>query len=742
MQASALLMVAIAISPLRDGAAQTERQPPAEAPRLDLYGDPLPPGAIARMGTVRFRHGSIINAIAFSPDGSTLAAGDWRGAVILWDVDSGLPRQRWLRKLTHPDRIGGVVDVAFSADGSLLAFSHSTAADGPATVTILNVETGEEVARIDNISTAGDEAKWQPNDHQIAFTPDAKHLVSAGENGHVRLWDVETGARLLERRWDAIMLSPQRADSFTDMAISSDGRTFAGLAGGGTTNNAVRLLIWPLGSSEEPLVVEALANCTYPSVAFSPDGSKVYTGGDLESWAVTNETTGERVSQRRSGVRVWDAKTGEKLGEIADPERNGAFRSMTLAPDGASIFIRYFDGEIEDRDAESGELKATVRAPSASRPAGYYERLVISKDGRLLAYPDNRNALRIWDLVQGAPLNERGERPNPDAASIAYVDGGAKLLASSSYVPPRFWDPATGRLLGEIELDGERRAVGGLRLSADEKRMLTPISNLKLETWSLVDRRRIREFDFGGERFRSYVISPDGALVATAFTLDLEMYVRARSRQQGAADETQTILQIWEVDSGDQLHEFKGSARDMTINNFAYVAFTPDGERIVYSDSTTVRVWDVATGALRIRFDVGEGFDRPFDLSADGKLLAALGPSRRPFQIGRLGGRTSAGDNAIALWSLESAELARRIDVDEAAGEEIRLLPNNRGALTLTEMRDVVRLYDLQTGEIAREYRIEPDRGFSDITVAPDGRSFAVAVSDGTVLTYPIPEIP
>jgi WD40 repeat protein len=266
--------------------------------------------------------------------------------------------------------------------------------------------------------------------------------------------------------------------------------------------------------------------------------------------------------------------------------------------------------------------------------------------------------------------------------------------------------------------------------------------NDALQLWDLSDRRMIREIDLGGSQHRSIEISPDGSLVAIGFGISLEKMTRIPTGFPGATDETQTIVEIRKFDSGEVLHEFRERISDMSHGNTVYLAFTPDGERVIFSDSTTVRIWEIESGRLQLRFSVGKGFDRPFDLSPDGRLLATLGPTatgaRAVAEIGRIEDRS----NSITLWDLESGEPVRRIATDEAAGEEIRLLPNNRGALTLTEMRDVVRLYDLQTGEIAREYRIEPDRGFSDITVAPDGRSFAVAVSDGTVLTYPIPEIP
>src|SRR5205823_3852012 len=87
----------------------------AAAPAVDQDGDPLPPGAVARLGTSRLRHSSMVIGICFAPDGKSLASGGWDKIIRIWDPRTG----RQLRQLEGHKQ--PVFCVLVSPDGKVLA---------------------------------------------------------------------------------------------------------------------------------------------------------------------------------------------------------------------------------------------------------------------------------------------------------------------------------------------------------------------------------------------------------------------------------------------------------------------------------------------------------------------------------------------------------------------------------------------------------------------------------------------
>src|SRR5437899_10390133 len=102
------MVALVAASCLGGWAVSPDTRPAA---KRDVYGDPLPNGAISRMGTVRFRHGGRITQIAFSPDGKTIySASPDDKAVRAWDAASGRELKQFAGK-------GGIWSVAVTPDG-------------------------------------------------------------------------------------------------------------------------------------------------------------------------------------------------------------------------------------------------------------------------------------------------------------------------------------------------------------------------------------------------------------------------------------------------------------------------------------------------------------------------------------------------------------------------------------------------------------------------------------------------
>jgi WD40 repeat protein len=148
-----LSLLLLAALTLPSAGQEVPVQPPQEEVK-----DRLPTGALARMGTIRFRHGSRILSMAFAPDGKSLAVGAGDDHVRLWDVPSG--------KELHPGKLKDtwVYAVAFSRDGRTLA-----SGSGFKTIRLWSVATGAEIRQLQGHNGAV---------KAVAFSPDGTLLAS------------------------------------------------------------------------------------------------------------------------------------------------------------------------------------------------------------------------------------------------------------------------------------------------------------------------------------------------------------------------------------------------------------------------------------------------------------------------------------------------------------------------------------------------------------------------------------
>lgn len=301
------------------------------------------PGPTWQLKQTLTGHSSVINSVAFSPDGKTLASGSGDNTVKLWDVQTGALKQT----LTgHSDLVGSV---AFVLDGKMLA---SGSADN--TIRLWDIQTGTAVL------------KKTLNGHcrgcKDAVSLDGKMLASASDDNVVKVWNVQTGA--LKRTLAA------HSDTVFSIAFSPDGKTLASGSGDKT------IKLWDMQTGALKQTLTGHSNWVY-YVAFSPDGKTLASGGYDRT------------------VMLWDAQTGALKDTIAGGDSPMAIEFVVFSPDGKTLA----NGEVLGRtlrlyDAQTRVLKQTLTGYSSG-----INSVTFSPDGKILAFGLNDNNIELWKVT-------------------------------------------------------------------------------------------------------------------------------------------------------------------------------------------------------------------------------------------------------------------------------------------------------------------------------------------------------
>ena len=201
-------------------------------------------------GTLDDRRSFGVLAMQFSPDGKTLATGDYGAFTDLWDTAARHRRAT----LTAPGTgSSGVTAVAFSPDGRTLATG-----DYQGGIYLWDTVTGRRIA---TLAGAG-----SPPVTAVVYSPDGKTLATGEGNGGTVLWDTAT------RHRRATLPEPGAA-GVTAVAFSPDGRTLA------TGDSDGQTYLWDTATGRRTVRLTEPGSAPVTAVAFSPDGRTLATGG-------------------------------------------------------------------------------------------------------------------------------------------------------------------------------------------------------------------------------------------------------------------------------------------------------------------------------------------------------------------------------------------------------------------------------------------------------------------------------
>jgi len=596
----------------------------------DRLGDPLPEGALGRLGTNRMRFS--VSDLGYLPDGRAVFAMG-RG-VEIWDLAAGEP------ETTHQVARGGVTSVVARRDGKALLV-----ADGAGEVCECDVETGQVLHQWSTGQSGLRRARYSPDEKRVLTTgaspPTLKEWDLAtgreriaitgtmhsfregiyGTEGKTAVVDGVNGSGPLLAHYDLSdgrLLKEWLNDYYTharSIALSADGQ---------------RLLVGSRHKATEWLLGEHKLLGTYTghhghavvSVAYCKDPSQILTGsrdGSIRRWNRTERevllrwcphsthVTHMAVSPDGQWVLSYGggivAETSLATGEprMQWDRHDQAVRAVAFLPDGAEVVSGSSDGTLRVWNASTGECLRTIVGASLGAYA-----VAVSPDGAKAAAGCKDGVLREFRLSDGSLLRQL-EGHLGYVRSVAYTHDGAQLLSSADDGSIRAWAPDQPEPTAVLQ--GHRGGVLAIAVSKDGRRLLSGGRDGTVRLWDLKEAKLLETLEGHRSWVGAVAISGDGRYGLSAgydsrlLHWDLETGQIATEMTDGrnhyavvlSADGTKAYsagdnrgFACWDLTAGKRLAERRGHGRAVRA-----LALSPDGKTLVTaSEDTTLLVWE------------------------------------------------------------------------------------------------------------------------------------------------------
>ena len=619
---------------------------------------------LCQLSEATWRREGPVEAIAWSPDGKRFASGDWAGNVTLWDGASGeptftLPHGRYAHTVAF-DRNGhrlasgssdhtirvidtvngkvlqelsghtdGVVSVRFSGDGRRLL---SSSFDN--TAILWDLDTGQPLQELKGHSWWVWSAVFSPNDRRI---------VTASQDGKAIVWQQTDGGEYRPLTEFVKHSGPINAAEF-----SPDGTLVATAGADG------RVLVWnpdvvqPVDIAgriddmpDPPAPYRELLGHQKPvcSIAFSPDGTRLASGGE------------------DNVIRLWRVADGTEIAQLRG--HTSYVRDCVFSPNGSHVLSASRDQQIKLWNPSTYGESLALGRNEGGQHADAVLAARFSRNGKQIVTASRDRTARVWQADDQSLVKEFAEGHEFLASSAVFFSDGLHLATAAGDGTTRVWNVASGTEVKTLQGTGRTAAIA---VSADNRWLATAGNENDLQLWDVETGKLITTLAGHEDAITVVAFAPQGTTLATGDE-------RGRCRIW-IFDQQRWVGGPW----------LQGHSRAITGLEFA-----GNGGRLVSaSGDNTCGQWDVATGKeLRELVLKHPGWVTGIDVSADGATALTI-----------------CDDGLLRLWSLEDTQILQTIAPrNNVLYTSINISPDGNFAVAACAAEATVQLWRLDTGE-------------------------------------------